>query len=58
MADGSFFTNYVFYISELFKMFDMDLSAWVLSISNTYIYIYIYAGEAQPKTKAVDFEIR
>ena len=39
-------------------MFDMDLSAWVLSISNTYIYIYIYAGEAQPKTKAVDFEIR
>lgn len=56
MADGSFFTNYVFYISELFKMFDMDLSALVLSISNTYI--YIYAGEAQPKTKAVDFEIR
>lgn len=56
MADGSFFTNYIFYISELFKMFDMDLSTLVLPISNKYI--YIYAGEVQPKTKAIDFEIR
>ena len=54
MADGSFFTNYIFYISELFKMFDMDLNALVLSISNK----YIHAGEVQPKTKATDFEIR
>ena len=54
MADDSFFTNYIFYISELFKMFDMDLSTLVLPISNK----YIYAGEVQPKTKAIDFEIR
>lgn len=54
MADGSFFTNYLFYISELFKMFDMGLDALVLSISNK----YIHPGEVQPKMKATDFEIR